>query len=171
MSEIAGSTPEQYALKVRTHPGVLQISATNKIRTAVNVNISWSGVLIESYKLSKRSQDINANLDNLNKFISSFSSESIDKKGNFLWNNITASNIISFIGNFIAPENPIASPSRLAEFILENRIVNSGKVMQHAQNPEQSLPSLFSSDNVCPVTGLSIFQKPATPVFDVLVRQ
>ncbi|HNY44736.1 MAG TPA: Z1 domain-containing protein [Bacteroidales bacterium] len=121
MSDIAGSTPEQYALKVRTHPGVLQISATNKIRTAVNVNISWSGVLIESYKLSKRSQDINANLDNLNKLISSFSSESIVKKRNFLWNNIPASNIISFFGNFIAPENPIASPDRLAEFILEKQ--------------------------------------------------
>lgn len=121
MSDIAGSTPEQYALKVRTHPGVLQISATNKIRTAVNVNISWSGVLIESYKLSKKSQDINANLDNLNKLISSFSSESIDKKGNFLWNNIPASNIISFIGSFIAPDNPIASPDRLAEFILEKQ--------------------------------------------------
>lgn len=53
MSEIAGSTPEQYALRVRTHPGVLQISATNKIRSAVNVNISWSGVLVETYKLSK----------------------------------------------------------------------------------------------------------------------
>ncbi|HPE41251.1 MAG TPA: Z1 domain-containing protein, partial [Bacteroidales bacterium] len=121
MSDIAGSTPEQYALKVRTHPGVLQISATNKIRTAVNVNISWSGVLIESYKLSKRSQDINANLDNLNKLISSFSSEPINKKGNFLWSNIPASNIISFIGSFIAPENPIASPDRLAEFILEKQ--------------------------------------------------
>jgi len=121
MSDIAGSTPEQYALKVRTHPGVLQISATNKIRTAVNVNISWSGVLIESYKLSKKSQDINTNLCNLNKLLSSFSSESINKKGNFLWNNIPALNIISFIGSFITPENPIASPDRLAEFIMEKQ--------------------------------------------------
>jgi signal transduction histidine kinase len=32
--------------------------------------------------------------------------------------------------------------------------------MQDVHNPEQSLPSKFSSDNVCPVTGLSIFQKP-----------
>ncbi len=121
MSDIAGSTPEQYALKVRTHPGVLQISATNKIRSAVNVNISWSGVLIESYKLSKRSQDINANLNNLNKLISSFNSKANDKKGNFLWEDIPASNIISFISSFIAPENPVASPERLAEFIMEKQ--------------------------------------------------
>ncbi len=121
MSEIAGSTPEQYALKVRTHPGVLQISATNKIRTAVNVNISWSGVLIESYKLSKRAKAITANLSNLNKLIASFTSTPTDKKGNLLWTDIPASDIVSFISNFVAPDNPIASPERLGEFIIEKQ--------------------------------------------------
>jgi hypothetical protein len=38
-----------------------------------------------------------------------------------LWDNIPASNIISFIGSFSAPENPVASPGRLAEFILEKQ--------------------------------------------------
>ncbi len=121
MSNIAGSTPEQYALKVRTHPGVLQISATNKIRTAVNVNISWSGVLIESYKLSKRTKDIATNLANLKKLVSSFSSAPEEKKGNFLWTNIPASDIVTFISNFVAPDNPMASPERLGEFIVEKQ--------------------------------------------------
>ncbi len=53
MSDVAGSTPEQYALKVRTHPGVLQISASNKLRSAVTVEISWSGRLVESYICAK----------------------------------------------------------------------------------------------------------------------
>lgn len=121
MSEIAGSTPEQYALKVRTHPGVLQISATNKIRATVNVNISWSGVLIESYKLSKNEKIIRANLENLRKFISSFESQPVDKKGNFLWSDIPASNVVSFFSSFITPDNPIAAPERLGEFILEKQ--------------------------------------------------
>jgi len=121
MSDIAGSTPEQYALKVRTHPGVLQISATNKIRTAVNVNISWSGVLIESYKLSKKSRDIENNLYTLNKLLSSFNSDSVDKKGSYLWYDIPASDIISFFSSFIAPENPVAAPERLADFISEKQ--------------------------------------------------
>ena len=34
MADKAGSNPEQYALRVRTHPGLLQISASNKIRRA-----------------------------------------------------------------------------------------------------------------------------------------
>jgi hypothetical protein len=121
MSDIAGSTPEQYALKVRTHPGVLQISATNKIRTAVNVNISWSGVLIESYKLSKKHDDNIRNLDNLKRLIMSLGETPEPKKGNYLWRNVQSSGIISFLQNFIVPENPIASPDRIADFIKEKQ--------------------------------------------------
>ncbi len=117
MSEIAGSTPEQYALKVRTHPGVLQISATNKIRTAVNVNISWSGVLIESYMLSKSGELIESNIDNLKKFLKSIEDEPIDKTGSLLWYNISYSKIITFLNGFMTPDNPVASPVRIAEFI------------------------------------------------------
>ncbi|WP_352421418.1 Z1 domain-containing protein [Proteiniphilum sp.] len=69
MSDIAGSTPEQYALKVRTHPGVLQISATNKMRSAITVQISWAGRLVESYEFKKDISTINNNLRNTEKFI------------------------------------------------------------------------------------------------------
>lgn len=57
MSDVAGSTPEQYALRVRTHPGVLQISASNKIRRAVNVDLfSWAGRLVNltNYRKTKK---------------------------------------------------------------------------------------------------------------------
>jgi hypothetical protein len=62
MADIAGSTPEQFALKVRTHPGVLQISASNKIRRAVTVDVSWAGRLVESYQLQKNPVVIENNL-------------------------------------------------------------------------------------------------------------
>lgn len=147
MSEIAGSTPEQYALKVRTHPGVLQISATNKIRTAVNVNISWSGVLIESYKLSKRTKDIAANLDNLNNLVASFNSQPRDKKGNLLWTDIPASDIVSFISSFVAPDNPIASPERLGEFIIEKQKDNELDTWHVALMSSRSKSKDYSLDN------------------------
>lgn len=39
-------------------------------------------------------------------------------------------------------------------------MATTGKVTQCVHNPEQNLMSEFSSDNICPVTGLFIFQKP-----------
>lgn len=149
MSDIAGSTPEQYALKVRTHPGVLQISATNKIRTAINVNVSWSGVLIESYKLSKSYSDNHSNLDNLKKLVSSIETKPIEKKGNCLWNEIPSSLVIPFIRNFVAPENHIASAERIADFIVEKNKDNELQTWHVALMNSQSKSSKkYAIDNI-----------------------
>ena len=56
MADTAGSTPEKYALKVRSHPGVLQITASNKMLATTDIQITWSGRLVESYEL-KRSKE------------------------------------------------------------------------------------------------------------------
>ena len=63
MADMVGSTPDQYVLRVGTQPGVLQISASNKIKRAVEVRVSWSGRLVESYELSKAPDRIQRNPD------------------------------------------------------------------------------------------------------------
>ena len=45
------STPDKYALKVRTHPGCLQITALNKMRNTKEIQVSWASRLIETYQL------------------------------------------------------------------------------------------------------------------------
>lgn len=119
MSDVAGSTPEKYALRVRTHPGVLQISASNKIRRAVNVDISWAGRLIESYEFQKRPEIIKSNLLAAENFISSllaFPNEIIS--GNYLWFKIGASYIKNFLQHIQLSENlKAADPANLLRFI------------------------------------------------------
>lgn len=118
MSEIAGSTPEQYALRVRTHPGVLQISATNKIRSAVNVNISWSGALIETYKLRKSQDVINSNFNSLKKLVANLKSIKVEQQRScYLWRNINPNRIIDFLNDFSGADNPISDSSFLVKFI------------------------------------------------------
>ena len=102
MTEIASSTPEQYALKVRTHPGVLQISASNKIRRAENVRVSWSGKLIESYLLDKKALVINKNLITSNKFICELGGEFISNKNYFLWKNVSIEKIKGTSKNYLS---------------------------------------------------------------------
>lgn len=43
----SGGTPENYALKVRTHPGQLQITSVSKMRHTKNIQVSWAGRLVE----------------------------------------------------------------------------------------------------------------------------
>lgn len=132
MSDVAGSTPEQYALKVRTHPGVLQISATNKMRSATTVQISWAGRLVESYEFKKEKDVINYNLSNTKKFISSLRFDFQVKDNGILWENVSAELVISFFEGIQSVENlKKAEPRKLNQFIqaqLKNKELNSWRV-------------------------------------------
>jgi hypothetical protein len=65
----AGRTPEDFGLKVRTHPGSLAITAAGKMRNGLVMKVSFSGCLVESTKISKIPQDVSANLLNLSSFV------------------------------------------------------------------------------------------------------
>jgi len=118
MSDTAGSTPEQYALRVRTHPGVLQISAANKIRRAVNVDISWAGRLVESYEFSKNNQIVNTNLSATRNFINSLTGNPQLIRDSYLWFDVRVDHIRRLLQNFRLSENlKAADPSYLLRFI------------------------------------------------------
>ncbi len=118
MSDVAGSTPEQYALKVRTHPGVLQISATNKMRSATTVQISWAGRLVESYEFKKDVVVIDNNFKNTQKFIATLPSGSVTKPNAFVWYDIPADQVINFFEGMQSVENlKKAEPRKLIQFI------------------------------------------------------
>lgn len=118
MSDIAGSTPEQYALRVRTHPGVLQISASNKIRRARTIQVSWSGRLVESYEFSKDLDLIGGNLNAGLDFILNLPGKSVLVKDNYLWKDVPAQNVREFLQNFRLSENlKAADPQRLLQFV------------------------------------------------------
>lgn len=118
MADVAGSTPEQYALKVRTHPGVLQISASNKIRRAVNVDVSWAGRLVESYQLQKDPAVIKSNLKATVDFISSLADSCTTNKNNYLWQNVSPELIRPLFRKFKVPDSLVrVDPNNLLQFI------------------------------------------------------
>ena len=118
MADKTGSTPEEYALKVRTHPGVLQISAANKLRMAVTVKVSWSGRLVESYELRKDSEAIANNLECTRRFISSLSNNFIKKNSGYLWFDVSVKKITEYLSGVMTPENLKAyAPKNLIRFI------------------------------------------------------
>jgi len=132
MSTVAGSTPEQYALRVRTHPGVLQISASNKIRRAVNVDVSWSGRLVETYQLKKDTKSIDSNLQATMNFIKSLgTSHSTEySKTHYIWKKCISADLIkSYLLNFSVPESLLkVKPSYLVDYI---NVCNKNNELQH----------------------------------------
>lgn len=132
MSDVAGSTPEQYALRVRTHPGVLQVSAANKLRTAVTVQVTWAGRLVESYEFRKDPGIMAGNLQAVKDLIQSMPPEFSTPHNSYLWYHITADQIIGFLNNIRTLENLKAyDPQNLIRFInmqLPNNELTSWRV-------------------------------------------
>lgn len=118
MSDIAGSTPEQYALKIRTSPDGLMISAINKMRNAITVQVSWAGRLVESYEFKKEIPIIDNNLNTLRNFISRLPSNYQEKDNALLWFDIPASEVINFFEGIQSIENlKKAEPKKIIQFI------------------------------------------------------
>ena len=152
MADVAGSTPEQYALKVRTHPGVLQITSSNKMRETTDIQITWSGRLVESYELKRNKETIDSNLNATNKFIASLGDKHEMKSNNFLWKNITANQVKDFLKNFQLLENLKAyEPHNLIRFIdlqLPNEELTDWTVaLMSKGNADANNPVSFSDGN------------------------
>lgn len=143
MTDVAGSTPEQYALKVRTHPGVLQISATNKMRSAITVQISWAGRLVESYEFKKDISVIDNNFKNTQEFISRLPANFAPKPNAFVWFDIPAEQVINFFEGMQSVENlKKAEPRKIIQFInaqLKNGELTDWRIaLMNKKTPKQS---------------------------------
>lgn len=152
MADVAGSTPEQYALKVRTHPGVLQITASNKMKATVPIQISWSGRLVESYELKRSKDTIDNNFDATKKFVASLSDNYEKKRNNFLWKDISANQLKEYLKNFQLLENLKAyEPHNLIRFIdlqLPNgELTDWTIVLMSKGNADTNYPVSFSDGN------------------------
>ncbi|MCB9508751.1 MAG: Z1 domain-containing protein [Deferribacteres bacterium] len=145
MSDVAGSTPEQYALKVRTHPGVLQISATNKMRSATTVQISWAGRLVESYEFKKDLIVLENNYAICLDFFKGLPDNFNVNPNNFLWFDVDSNHVLNFFSGIQSVENlKKAEPKKLIDFI-SNQLKNSE--LTHWRIGLMSKPKAKNSSN------------------------
>ena len=101
----AKATPEKYALKVRTHPGQLQITAITKMRNVDKIQVSWSGRLVETYQLLTSKEIIRKNLDVTRSFLSKLGNPVTKGSNDYLWSNVLPTDVLKFFSEFtVAPQ-------------------------------------------------------------------
>lgn len=117
MSEVAGVTPEQYALKVRTHPGVLQITASNKMFQAENLRVGFSGRLVQSYLLRNDKESIRNNFNTSIKFLTELGTPD-ERPSRLVWTTNNWQLVNEFVKKFIVhPELARAKPDLVSRYI------------------------------------------------------
>ena len=112
-----GGTPEDYSLRVRNHPGVLQITSLAKMRYASTIEVSWAGRLVETYQLLKDKANRHTNFVAADTLLCKLGSYSQVGK-NFLWRNIDVETILAFFESFRLPSSMVKVNLRaISEYI------------------------------------------------------
>jgi len=105
----AGSTPKQFGLRVKSH-SVLTVTSRAKMRNARPMKLTYSGDLLQTIVFPNRKEDIEANFEAADRFVSSLGA-SLDlnhqhfipgdqKWYGHLWRDVPALNVISFLRDY-----------------------------------------------------------------------
>ncbi|MEJ8841898.1 Z1 domain-containing protein [Lacibacter sp. H375] len=100
-------TPKEYGLKVRTHPGVLKITAANKFRYHTTMLLSYSGSLAQTYEFDISEKKVKNNIDITSNLIKSLGKTSpiLNKENRsqlFFWRGLNNFRVITtFLRNYL----------------------------------------------------------------------
>lgn len=119
MSKDAGSTPDQYALKVRTLPGILLVSAINKMRQAVNFDLSYSEKLVQTNILYCKQEEVEYNFKIINSFLNKIESSPGSDNEKIVFKNVSPNLIMDeLISQYkFHPHLKTINPSLIKQYI------------------------------------------------------
>jgi Z1 domain len=111
------ATPEEFGLKVRTHPSGLIITGANKMRTGTVMQLSFSGTISETYLFYKDENIIRRNLRVTEDLVSGLGTYAVEKN-NYIWKQISGNKIIDFLTNYKShPNARLANTRSLVDYI------------------------------------------------------
>jgi hypothetical protein len=120
----SGRTPVDFGLRVRTHPNGLMITAANKLRHGVEVDLSYDGDLSETIIFDSHPAILQSNLRALENLVldlgGSVGTSPVDQRVRFRWQRVPGSRIVEFLWAFRTHEasDKVRAPL-LAEYINE----------------------------------------------------
>lgn len=94
--------PEDYQLKVRTHPGMLMITSLTKMRDHEKIQVGFSGKLLQTYAFKKK--DVRANYHDFTYLVSRLSNPTVkkvnEKPSTVLWKGVDSSFVLDFLSTY-----------------------------------------------------------------------
>lgn len=145
-----GRTPLDFGLAVREHPGLLQITAKNKMRSATIQTSYWSfwGSKYQSKLLFNNDESNNKNLDATRQLASNLSNldEQFSQESNgSLWRNIDSSLIETFLEDFKEPPGKTNHDLMIRKFVNDIEVhYNSWNVWIYSnQGPSPNIADIF----------------------------
>jgi len=109
-------TPERYGLKIRSHPGVLSVTAFNKMRNGTKMKVTYDGYMVQTLFIHNNKKIIHQNFIAVENLIKNYSYDNI--KTGYIFRNISADSIKYFLNDYKTHERNITwKPEYLIDYI------------------------------------------------------
>jgi hypothetical protein len=128
----AGLTPENYGLRVRTHPAGMIVTAVNKMSHGRTLELSWAGVLSQTTQLPKEPDKIKANLEATETLLQAMGAPATGTgRSTRLWRGVSAEAIATYVEALqFPPAASRASGEQLAAFIRKQAAKNPAELVE-----------------------------------------
>lgn len=116
-------SPRNFGLKVRQHPDVLKITATNKMRSSQEMELTFSDKLRETWCFSRNSAIVSGNFKHTSRFINSLGIPREKNEQPFVWyRESNSSDVVRFLDGYKADDR--LEHQKITEYIREQAKVN-----------------------------------------------
>lgn len=127
-----GATPENYGLRVRTHPDGMLITAMNKMRNSEKRTVTYAGKLVQITRYYRNNLCNQSNVNFANNWLKQLGvpiTPTAETRNNYLWQNVSPDQIIGFLQNISIHASCFnASPKIVSQYILnqveDNELTN-----------------------------------------------
>jgi len=114
----AGATPDEFGLKVRTHPQGLVITGANKMKTGTVMQLSYTRSLSETTIFYKDENKNQQNLEVTEEMLRTLGEYSRKESNNYIWQDVPAKKITNFISGYQShPKVKTANTTHLVDYI------------------------------------------------------
>ena len=110
-------TPEDYGLRVQTHPGGLLITSAGKMREGTLMRVSFHMTLPESTHFLKDKAQVRRNFERTDAFLKSLGKPADNKADDYYWREVPGEEVAEFLGSLEAPPLSRARPDRLRDYV------------------------------------------------------
>ena len=108
--------PEDYGLKIRSHPGALSVTSYNKMRNGTLLRVTFDGYMVQTLFIYNNESSRENNFNAVNNLVQNRRSEKIT--AGYRYQNIDSEDIITFLNQYQThPRNISFRPDYLVEYI------------------------------------------------------
>lgn len=114
----AGATPDEFGLKVRTHPQGLVITGANKMKTGTAMKLSYTRSLSETTIFYKDENKNQQNLEVTEELLRKLGSHTTQENKNYIWKQVPPQKVIDFLLGYQSHDKcKLANTSLLVKYI------------------------------------------------------